>query len=122
MSCSACGAAIATSALRCPACHRLSHSADLEVLAKPAGAAWRVGDFTLERTLWAQSLALLPEDTMQHRTIQARIDEIDVQRAGSACAPQESHWRPKLGIGAGGIRPLLVLPPPQGQFLLLGLT
>jgi Zn-dependent protease len=122
MSCSACGAAIAPSALSCPECRRLTHSTDLEDLAKRASAAWRIGDFTLERTLWAQSLALLPEDTVQHRTIQARIDEIDRQRSQSAGAPEESHWRQKLGIGAGGIGPLLVLALTKGKFLLLGLT
>ena len=44
---------------------------------------------------------LLPEDTVQHRTIQARIDEIDRQRTESAGAPQESDWRQKLAMGAG---------------------
>src|ERR1035438_7531754 len=67
MSCSACGSPIAPSALSCPACRRLTHAAELEDLAKRAGAAWRIGDFTLERTVWVQSLALLPEDTVQHR-------------------------------------------------------
>ena len=122
MSCSACGAAIAPSVLSCPECRRLTHSTDLEDLAKRAGAAWRVGDFTSERTLWAQSLALLPDDTVQHRTIQARIDEIDQQRSQSAGTPEETHWRQKLGVGAGGVGPLLVLALTKGKFLLLGLT
>ena len=118
MSCSACGSPIAPSALSCPACRRLTHAAELEDLAKRAGAAWRIGDFTLERTVWAQSLALLPEDTVQHRTIQARIGEIDQQRSASAGAP-ESHWRQKVSMGAG---PLLLLALTKGKFLLLGLT
>src|ERR1035441_2309284 len=86
MTCSACGAAMEPAALSCPACRRLTHAAALEDLAKRAGAAWRIGDFTLERTLWVQSLPLLPEDTVQHRTIRARIDEIDQQRSASARA------------------------------------
>jgi len=118
MSCSACGAPSAPSALSCPACRRLTHSTDLEDLARRAGAAWRVGDFTLERTLWVQSLALLPEDTVQHRTIQARIGEIDRQRSASAGAP-EGHWRQKISMGVG---PLLLLALTKGKFLLLGLT
>ena len=118
MNCPACGAPMEPAALSCPACRRLTHAAELEDLAKRAGAAWRIGDFTLERSLWAQSLPLLPEDTVQHRTIQARIEEIDRQRSASAGAP-DGHWREKVGMGVG---PLLLLALTKGKFLLLGLT
>jgi Zn-dependent protease len=118
MTCTACGAEMEEAALSCPACRRLTHAAELEDLAKRAGAAWRIGDFTLERTLWVQSLPLLPEDTVQHRTIQARIDEIDQQRSASGGAP-EGHWREKVGMGVG---PVLLLAVTKGKFLLLGLT
>jgi len=118
MNCSACGAAMEPAALSCPACRRLTHAGELEDLARRAKAAWRVGDFTSERTLWAQSLPLLPEDTVQHRTIQARVDEIDRQ-SGASDGGHETHWRQKLGMGAG---PLLVLALTKGKFLLLGLT
>jgi len=40
--------------------------------------------------------AAAARDTVQHRTIQARIDEIDRQRSASAGAP-EGHWREKVG-------------------------
>jgi Zn-dependent protease len=106
------------SALSCLACRRLTHAAELEDLAKRAGAAWRVGDFSTERTLWAQSIALLPQETVQHRTIQARLDEIDRHRSDSAGTPA-GHWRQKFSMGAG---PLLVLLLTKGKFLLLGLT
>src|ERR1035438_7849229 len=53
-----------------------------------------------------------------HRTIQARIGEIDHRRSASAGAP-ESHWRQKVSMGAG---PLLLLALTKGKFLLLGLT
>ena len=118
MTCSACGASIAPSGLSCPACRRLTHAAELEDLARRAGAAWRVGDFSLERKLWAQSLPLLPEDTVQHQTIQARVSEIDRQRSEPAGAP-ESGWRQKVSMGAG---PLILLALTKGKFLLLGLT
>ena len=118
MNCPACGTPMEATALSCPACRRLMHAAELEDLAKRAGGAWRIGDFTVERTLWAQSLPLLPEDTVQHRTIQARIGEIDQQRAQTGGTPQGS-WRQKLSMGAG---PLLLLALTKGKFLLLGLT
>jgi Zn-dependent protease len=119
MNCPACGAEMEEAALSCPACRRLTHAAALEDLAKRAGAAWRIGDFTLERTLWVQSLPLLPEDTVQHRTIQARIDEIDRQRSVSAGSTPAGDWRQKVGMGVG---PLLLLALTKGKFLLLGLT
>jgi Zn-dependent protease len=118
MTCSACGASIAPSGLSCTACRRLTHAAELEDLARRAGAAWRVGDFSLERKLWAQSLPLLPEDTVQHQTIQARVSEIDRQRSEPVGAP-ESGWRQKVSMGAG---PLILLALTKGKFLLLGLT
>jgi Zn-dependent protease len=119
MTCTACGAEMEEAALSCPACRRLTHAAELEDLAKRAGAAWRIGDFTLERTLWVQSLPLLPEDTVQHRTIQARIDEIDQQRSASGGSAPAGHWREKVGMGVG---PVLLLAVTKGKFLLLGLT
>jgi Zn-dependent protease len=119
MTCPGCGAEMEPAALSCPACRRLTHAAALEDLAKRAGAAWRIGDFTLERTLWVQSLPLLPEDTVQHRTIQARIDEIDRQRSASGGSASAGDWRQKIGMGVG---PLLLLALTKGKFLLLGLT
>jgi Zn-dependent protease len=118
MNCSGCGTLLDEAALSCPACRRLTHAAELEDLAKRANSAWRVGDFALERTLWAQSLPLLPQDTLQHRTVQARVEEIERQRAQTAGAAQ-GDWRQKLGMGAG---PLLILALTKGKFLLLGLT
>jgi Zn-dependent protease len=105
-------------ALSCPACRRLTHSAALEDLARRAQAAWRVGKFAEERALWAESLALLPEDTVQYSKIQARMAEIDGQSA-AASGDGESWWKNKAGMGAG---PLLLLLLTKGKFLLLGLT
>jgi Zn-dependent protease len=114
--CAACHAEMAESSLSCPQCLRLTHAADLEDLAKRARAAWRVGDFARERSLWEQSLALLPEDTVQHRTIQSRLAELAQQAA--AAGESRKGW----AKGAAGIGPALVLLLTKGKFLLLGLT
>jgi len=117
MNCPACESDLPENALSCPQCRKLIHAVELEDLARRAKQAWRVGHFAEERALWAESLALLPDDTVQHRTIAARIAEIDAQSAG---APQASHdGRKKALMGAG---PLLVLLLSKGKFLLLGLT
>ncbi|MCU1233470.1 MAG: peptidase [Candidatus Solibacter sp.] len=118
MICADCSTEFAADALSCPGCRRLTHSAELEDLARRAQAAWRVGKFADERALWAESLALLPEDTVQHQRIAARIAEIDGQRAAST-GTGESWWRGKAGMGIG---PLLLLLLTKGKFLLLGLT
>jgi len=118
MICAGCSAELDPAALSCPSCRKLTHGAALEDLAKRAKAAWRIGDFTTERTLWTESLTLLPEDTVQHRTISARIAEIDHTKAGAEHASTHG-WRQTLSMGVG---PLLVLTLTKGKFLLLGLT
>ena len=102
MNCPSCAAELDPAALSCPQCRRLTRSVELEDLAKRATAAWRIGNFTLERQLWAESLALLPEDTIQHRTIQARLTEIDTHQSPQPDAPL-GDWRQKLSMGAGQI-------------------
>jgi Zn-dependent protease len=118
MNCPDCGAEIEDGALSCPSCGRLTHSAKLEDLAGRARAAWRVGKFAEERQLWAESLALLPEDTVQHQKITARIAEIDQQAAASSGGGVR-WWRDKASMGLG---PMLLLLLTKGKFLLLGLT
>ena len=115
MSCSACGAAMEASALSCPGCRRLTHSAELEDLAKRAGAAWRIGDFTLERTLWAQSLAAparghgaAPDHSGAHRRDRSAALGIGRHAAGEPLAAEARH-------GRGGIGPLLAPRTDQGQ-------
>ena len=116
MTCSACGTLLLDSALSCPQCRRLTHAAELEDQARRAKAAWRVGKFAEERELWSRSLALLPEDTVQYRSLRARVDEIDQHAAGSH--PSHSGWR-KASMGIG---PALLLLLGKGKLLLLGLT
>ncbi len=119
MTCPDCSAEIEARELSCPGCRRLTHSAELEVLAGQARAAWRVGKFAEERKLWSESLDLLPEASLQYRKIQSRIAEIDQQSAASSGGSGQSWWREKAGMGIG---PMLLLLLTKGKFLLLGLT
>lgn len=114
--CDACRAGIEESWLSCPQCRRLTHAAELEDLATRARAAWRVGDFATERSLWAQSLALLPEDTVQYRTIHARLAELEQMTA--AASESRKGW----AKATAGIGPAVALLLTKGKFLLLGLT
>jgi Zn-dependent protease len=103
--------------LSCPQCRRLTHAQELENLSKQARAAWRVGKFAEERELWVRSQALLPADTVQYRSIQSRIDEIDQQLTPTPGVGAE--WKKKASMGLG---PALLLLLTKGKFLLLGLT
>jgi Zn-dependent protease len=117
MNCSGCSCELPESALSCPQCRRLIHAQKLEDLARRAKEAWRLGHFAEERALRAESLALLPEETVQHRSIAARVAEIDGMLGGTA---QHTHAGWKKGwLGAG---PALLLLLSKGKFLLLGLT
>jgi Zn-dependent protease len=117
MLCTGCTAELLDGALSCPECRSLVHAAKLEDLARRAKEAWRVGKFHDERALWAESLALLPEDTVQHHSIATRVAELDGQLSH---ADQHSHegWK-KASMGIG---PALLLLLSKGKFLLLGLT
>ena len=117
MNCPGCGSDLSESALSCPLCRRLIHAQKLEDLARRAREAWRLGHFAEERALRAESLALLPEDTVQHRTIAARIAEIDGTMEGAARQPHTDWKKGSLGAGAA-----LLLLLSKGKFLLLGLT
>jgi len=116
MICSGCGAGIPDSARSCSQCNRLVHAAELQKLAERARAAWRIGAFAEERSWWMKSLDLLPEDTVQCRSILARVAEIDQQAAAAAAS---GNWKKKASMGIG---PLLLLLLAKGKFLLLGLT
>jgi len=117
MTCAGCSQEIPDTALSCTQCRRLVHAVDLEVLASRAREAWRVGRFSVERDLWVQSLALVPNDTIQFQRIQSRISEIESQTASASSTG--SGWRKAAGLGIG---PVLLLLLAKGKFLLLGLT
>jgi Zn-dependent protease len=116
MTCSACSTELPEPALSCPKCLRLTHAAKLEELAQRARAAWRVGRFKDERELWEQSLALLPEDTVQYRSIRTRTEELDRQ-THAAQGPGGGWKKASMGIG-----PALLVMLAKGKFLLLGLA
>jgi Zn-dependent protease len=109
--CPDCGTSLEDSALSCPSCHCLTHAKELESLAAQAQQATVRGDLSAARQLWEQSLALLPPDSVQYRSIKAHIDNLKT-------APQGNGWKK----GAAGIGPALLLLFTKGKLLLLGLT
>src|SRR6266496_3752595 len=112
--CPACSESIPTTLLSCPHCRRLTHAEELEGLAEKARAAWRKGDMARERELWSRSAELLPQETVQYRSIRARLDELD-----RLVTPQRSGAWGKASMGIG---PALVVLLTKGKLLLVGLT
>jgi Zn-dependent protease len=92
------------------------HAEKLHDLSRGASDAWRLGKFAAAKALWAESLTLLPGDTVQHRTVESRIAEID-RMAGGNLQPHDEWKKASAGIG-----PALVVLLSKGKLLLLGLT
>src|SRR5580704_13996252 len=127
--CADCRAPLDPTALSCPSCHALTHAQELESLAAQAREASLRHDLAAERDLWERSSALLPPDTVQYRSIRARVTQLTAQidaelnngtSASTSGAPQSTAA--KLGKGAAGIGPALLLLLSKGKLLLLGLT
>ena len=111
IACSDCGAPVQETALSCPSCHALTHAKELESLAAQAQQATVRGDLSAARDFWTRSLALLPPDSIQYRSIKAHIENLKT-------APQGNGWKK----GAAGIGPAILLALTKGKLLLLGLT
>jgi Zn-dependent protease len=133
--CGACGAFTGTVPLSCSACGSLLHAVRLEQLSAQAQAAAAAGDLAQARSLWAEALLLLPEKTLQHGSVNAKIAELDAQiaaQAGEQAQKKQSGFESRFGKGAAGLGPIgvllwkfktiLLIVLTKGKLLLLGLT
>jgi Zn-dependent protease len=115
--CPDCGFSVDPSSLSCSNCGWLRHASRLEELAGRAATAESAGDLTAARSLWEEALSLLPRNTVQFKTIEAKVAAI-AQRMELA-QRQNAGW--KRGA-AGGIGSALLLLLGKWKLLLLGLT
>lgn len=96
---------------------------ELEQLAYQAKLAGQAGDWNGARAAWQRALALVPPDSQEYRTIQARIENIDLQMDGSA-----SVWKKRLyklgpvGVVLWKFKTIAFIVLAKGKLLLLGLT
>lgn len=90
---------------------------ELEDLARKAQIAANGGDVVQARDFWAQSLALLPPETVQYRSIRARIAQLNEQIQNAGARGAQSAWRK----GAAGVGPVALILW-KFKALLLGLT
>jgi len=129
--CPQCGAQLTTGALSCNSCRQLIHAPELERLASEAKAATHSGDVIGASAAWRKALSLLPADTLQHQSVNARIAELESARALPIIAPNEQPtgvWVKRLGaLGPIGLliwkfKVAILFVITKGKFLLLGLT
>jgi hypothetical protein len=125
--CTSCGVFTGTVPLTCSACGSFVHAAELEQLAAKAQAAAAVGELANARELWAKSLTMLPEGTMQHRSVTARIAELDAQIAAQAHKKQNAFGRGAAKLGPLGVllwkfKTIGLILLTKGKLLLFGLT
>ena len=114
--CPNCGAALDPGALSCSNCGKLTHGTELQTLAADAQAATAAGDTARSRDLWLRALTLLPQDTVQFRSIQARIGELESHPV--ADTNTNKGWWKRFTSAAGPIGLLFW----KFKALLLGLT
>jgi Zn-dependent protease len=134
--CRSCASQLPPSALACPNCGSLVHSAQLTALAAQAEQAERAADAARALGTWREALELLPAGSGQHAKVLAKVQSLSSKvTAGqqqaptsAAPAPHKSGLAKSLaGLGAVGLLllkfkalPLFLLG--KGKLLLLGLT
>jgi Zn-dependent protease len=130
--CDACGADVAAGLLACPGCSRLVHGAELTRLAEAAGVAEKAGDLTAALTAWRRASELLPPQTTQLATIEARMKALSGALDGRGALPPGvakpggNRAGKAAGLGAVGVvllkaKSLLFVLLANGKLLLLGL-
>jgi Zn-dependent protease len=130
--CPQCHAEVASGLLACPGCGRLTYGAELAQLAQTAGAAEKDGDLTAALTAWRRATELLPPETTQLATIQARMKSLTSAIDGRGALPpgvaknKKNTSKAAAGLSAVGVallkaKTLLFALLANGKLLLLGL-
>lgn len=127
--CAQCGAALEPKQLACEGCGALTHADELERLAGEAVAAQGRGDLIAARGAWTGALALLPPGTLQYRSVDQRLRQIDQTLGRDHPTPQSqgpmAKWAARLGpvgvaLWKAKLIGLVILS--KAKLILLGLT
>jgi Zn-dependent protease len=100
----------------------------LEQLAHEAKSAIDRNDPAQARTIWTQVLSLLPPESVQHRSVEARIAELEKQLPHAEFSPQHrpiGKWAARLGpvgVFLWKIKLIVLTLLSKGKLVLLGLT
>jgi Zn-dependent protease len=127
--CGQCGAIVEPKQLACASCGALQYADELERLAGEAAAAQGRGDLMAARHAWTGALALLPPDTLQYRSVDQRLQQIDQTLGKDQQTPQSkgpvAKWVARLGpvgvaLWKAKLIGLVILS--KAKLILLGLT
>jgi Zn-dependent protease len=117
---------VAAALLSCPSCGWLRFSHGLKQLAADAEEHERAGRFSEALVAWRSALDLLPRNSRQYATIEARI--ADLGRQGPAKTEQQPAWTRRAGVlGAIALflwkfKIVIAFLLTKGKLLLLGFT
>jgi Zn-dependent protease len=120
--CVNCGGALASDALSCPACGKLTHAQEFDALAQHAKLAGQAGDWHAAKLAWEKALPLLPRASNEYRTVSARIENINHQLSDKSAL---AKWAAKLGpvgVVLWKFKTIALLALTKAKFVLLGLT
>jgi Zn-dependent protease len=120
--CANCGSAVASDALSCSSCGRLTHAQEFDALAQHAKLAGQAGDWNGAKLAWEKALPLLPPDSKEYRTVAARIENLNHQLSGKGAW---AKWAAKLGpvgVVLWKFKTIALLVLTKAKFVLLGLT
>lgn len=125
--CGQCGATLPEGALRCSDCNALTHAVELERLAAEATAATNRADPATARDYWLRALALLPPESLQYRSVEQRITELEklIPQPEAKPAGTIGKWAVRLGplgLLLWKFKALLLILLTKGKLLLFGLT
>ncbi len=103
--CAACGIELPPTALACPACRQLRHTARLKELATQAERHEQAGDLSAALSAWRTAAELLPPDSRQFGAVQARVaalaERVDKLPFGGVRPPAP----PDAGAARGAAQP-----------------
>ena len=120
--CANCAAGLAPDALKCPSCGRLIRAQEFEALSQHAKLAGQAGDWHGAKAAWERALALLPPDSNEYRTVQTRIEHIDLQLSGKSVWFKRFAKLGPVGLILWKFKAIALLALTKGKLLLLGLT
>ncbi len=130
--CQQCGAALTPDALSCNSCHGLVHATELQRLAEEAKNASLTGDLKSASAAWRKALGLLPPETLQYKSIDGRLADIETRIAAPGPAAENQRhsgsrakWLAVLGpVGLilWKSKVVIFVLLSKAKLLLLGLT
>jgi Zn-dependent protease len=108
--------------LSCASCGRLTHAQEFEALSQHAKLAGQSKDWHGAKLAWERALALLPPNSSEYRTVQARIQNIDLQLSDKHVWAKRFAKLGPVGVVLWKFKTVALLVLAKGKFVLLGLT